>query len=297
MARDWENTFTAWTKPSSDTEAAKCGNAERMIKEAIDGFDGLKGISIDVFAQGSYKNNTNVRNNSDVDICVCVRDTVFSDFTFSEGLGRADVGLVDATLKYADFKKMVGSALVGKFGKDSVTRGKKAFDVHENTYRVDADVVACFQHRRYLPNKTYLTGTEFVSDDGKRIVNWPHQHYSNGVDKNKQTGNQYKYITRVLKRLCIEMAENDVAAAKQIPSFLIECLAWNTPNDCFAKSTYYDDVRSVLDALYKSTQDDATCGEWGEVSEMKYLFRKQQPWTREQANGFILAAWNHVGFK
>ena len=30
-------------------------------------------------------------------------------------------------------------------------------------------------------------------------------------------------------------------------------------------------------------------------SERKYLFRSGQPWTREQANAFVVAAWQYLG--
>jgi len=39
------------------------------------------------------------------------------------------------------------------------------------------------------------------------------------------------------------------------------------------------------------------CSEWGEVSELKYLFRSPQKWTREQAHKFIDAAWDYIGFE
>ncbi len=55
-------------------------------------------------------------------------------------------------------------------------------------------------------------------------------------------------------------------------------------------------LRSALGYLYVNTEKDALCNEWGEVSELKYLLRPQQKWTRQQANEFILAAWQHVGF-
>jgi hypothetical protein len=40
----------------------------------------------------------------------------------------------------------VQAALEAKFGKDGVTRGNKAFDVHPTGYRVDADVVTAFAY-------------------------------------------------------------------------------------------------------------------------------------------------------
>ena len=303
MAADWESTFKAWSKPSSDTEAEKCGNAETMIKAAIADHPALAGRSVRVFAQGSYRNNTNVRLSSDVDICVCCSDSLFTDFSSAEGFTKADVGLTSpAAYSYEQFRGDVEAALVAKFGGGAVERGNKAFDVHENSRRVDADVVACFEHRRYLrkrPDGTfyYLQGTELRADDGKAVVNWLQQHYDNGVTKNTATGSRYKWITRVLKRLRDKMHEDGVAAAKPIPSFLIECLAWNAPNDCYGRSTYEADVRAVLAHTFNHTLDDEKCREWGEVSELKYLFRAAQPWTRVEAHAFLDAAWNYVGFE
>jgi len=300
MAQDWEQTFRSWSKPSSDTEQEKADNAEKMIRTAITESPKLRTRNIEVFAQGSYKNNTNVRQESDVDICVCCYDSLFDDFSSAGELTRAEVGLVDASYRYAQFKNEVAEAVVAKFGRSGVTRGKKAFDVHANTYRVDADVVPCFEHRRYwLRNNQYgyLSGTEFLPDNGGYVINWPKQHYESGVAKNRDTGNRFKYMVRVLKRLRNQMDEQGIAEARPIPSYLIECLVWNVPNDYFGRDRYTSDVRSVLAHTFNETMNDEKCSEWGEVNELKYLFRSVQPWTREQAHKFLDAAWNYIGFQ
>jgi hypothetical protein len=143
----------------------------------------------------------------------------------------------------------------------------------------------------------YHEGTELRPDNGGKVINWPEQHYQNGVQKNKDTGGRFKLITRAIKRLRNEMDENKVAAAKTIPSYLIECLVWNTPNDGFGHARYTDDVRYVLAHTFNETLTFELCKEWGEVNELKYLFRPSQPWTWEQAHSFLGAAWNYVGFE
>ncbi|MBI3781933.1 MAG: nucleotidyltransferase [Deltaproteobacteria bacterium] len=301
MSYDWENTFRAWAKPLSDTAQTKCENAERMIRAAIRERPTLQQHTIEVFPQGSYRNNTNVREDSDVDICVRYMDAFFSDFTFAQGFTSADIGLTDAAYPYSQFKADVEAALVQKFGRRGVTRGKKAFDIHENTYRIDADVVACFEHRRYTYRRVdgsyaYQSGTEFIADDGPRIINWPQQQYDNGVTKNTATSRRFKAVVRIIKSLCNQMVGEGIDAAKPIPSFLIECLVWNVPNNLFVHDTYAGDVRKALIHLYQQTKDDSPCSEWGEVSECKYLFRSGQPWTRVQANAFVVAAWQYLGF-
>ncbi len=91
---------------------------------------------------------------SDVDICVCYMPIFFYDLSMSGGLTKEDVGITDLPHTYAEFKNEVGAALVAKFGGRGVTRGNKAFDVHESTARVDADLVPCFEHRRYTRRTT-----------------------------------------------------------------------------------------------------------------------------------------------
>jgi len=299
MARDWEADFKRWSKPPTATEDERCGNAESVVRNAIRSYVGFATRNIEVFAQGSYKNGTNVRADSDVDICVRCMDVCFSELP--DGVTSADVGLVDATYTYAEFKNDVGTALTTYLGRDAVRRGNKAFDLHANTYRVDADVVPTFEHRRYLKKPgggfDFLSGTELRPDRGGRIINWPEQNYRNGTDKNQKTGERYKRMVRVLKCLRNEMDDAGVVAAKPIPSYLIECLVWNVPNTKFGHDAYSDDVREILVFLFSSTKEDSGCSEWGEVNELKYLFRSGQPWTREQANVFVVAAWNHIGFK
>jgi len=305
MNSSWENIFRNWAKPSSDTEQQKCDNAVRMVRDAISEDKTLSQKSIEVFAQGSYRNNTNVHQDSDVDICVCLMDVCFVDYSMSGGLTDQDVNVHDVDYTYNEFKNTVEKALITKFGRQSVRRGNKAYDIHANTYRVDADVVPCFEHRRYTGERNfngtyaYLSppGTEFRPDNGGSVINWPQQHYENGVTKNEATGNRFKYITRVLKRLRNEMADKGLSAAKPIPSYLIECLAWNVPNEGFGHDTYADDVRYVLAHTFNETIADEKCREWGEVNELKYLFRISQPWTRQQAHDFLSAAWDYIGFE
>ncbi len=299
---DWESTFRSWARPSSDTEDEKRENAIRGVRAAVDGHPTLSTRTVNVFAHGSYANNTTVRQESDVDIFVLCTDVYFPDFSFAKGFGPNDVGDKESDFKYTQFKNEVEEALVDKFGRDAVTRGKKAFDVHENTYRVDADVVACFEHRRYTVRDDagryqYLPGVEFVSDDSKRVVNWPEQHYENGVTKNELTRNRFKQLVRIIKRLRNEMAEAKTSQANPVPSFLIECLVWNVPNEGFGHSRFTEAVRYVLAHLFNETRSHETCKEWREVSELKYLLRGYKPWTLEQTHAFLATAWDHVGFE
>jgi tRNA nucleotidyltransferase (CCA-adding enzyme) len=79
MSRDWSATFSSWGAPPGTTEQTKCENAERAVRKAIDASAKLSAKSIEVFTQGSYANRTNVREDSDVDICVLYTEAFFDD--------------------------------------------------------------------------------------------------------------------------------------------------------------------------------------------------------------------------
>lgn len=283
MSRDWETQFRDWAKPPGKTEKERCDNAESAIRNAIAASKKLQTRGISVFTQGSYRNNTNVRKDSDVDIGILCTDTFF--YGLPDGTTREDFRIIPATYDYEQYKNEVEEALVNYFGSQAVQRGDKAFDVHGTSYHVEADVVAFFEHRRYQSDGTYLKGVELQTDKEKRrVINWPEQHYENGVQKNKHTGTRFKSIVRVLKALSGEMTEAGNRTV-DIPGFLIECLVWNAPDNHFQHPSYVSDTRSVLYYLYENTRSDGLCEEWGEVSELKYLFRPSQKWTRDQANG------------
>lgn len=297
MPGNWEEKFRDWASPPGKTEEQRCENAVTAIRNALAASQKLKGHGYSVLLQGSYRNNTSVKGESDVDVGVVCSDTFF--YELPDGMELGGFGISPATYHYADFKNDVGEALISYFGTGAVTRGNKAFDVKETSYHVEADVAPFFEHRRYNTSRGYQEGVELRPDTRipPSVINWPEQHYKNGVGKNQATAMRYKAMVRVLKSLRNEMVEKGMEAAEPAIGFLIECLVWNVPNEHFGSARYEDDLRAILVFLYSATNSDSTCSEWGEVSELKYLFRGSQKWTREQANQFVLAAWLHVGFK
>jgi hypothetical protein len=292
----WEDTFRSWASPPGATEQAKCDNAVRAIRKAIEGSAALENRNIKVFAQGSYRNRTNVRIESDVDVCVLCDGTFFFDLPASAT--AEDFGItVPAPYSYPQFKSDVATALVNYFGTPNVRCGNKAFDVHSNTYRVEADVVACFEYHQYWDDGTHRTGTAFAPNSGGKIINFPQENYDNGVWKNDETGGRFKDVVRILKRLKYDMVDNGIAAAKSVPPYLIECLTWNVPKEGFGYDDYVADVRWSLAHVFNVTRNLADCATWCEVNDFKFLFHTSQPWTVAQAHAFASEAWDYLGYE
>jgi tRNA nucleotidyltransferase (CCA-adding enzyme) len=88
-----EETIINWTKPPSDTEETKLSNSERMVREAMQDDPTLSSKNIEIFGQGSYANDTNVRLNSDIDINVKYGDAFYYDLP--KDSKKEDFGLVN----------------------------------------------------------------------------------------------------------------------------------------------------------------------------------------------------------
>lgn len=305
VARDWEETLKLWVKPPSDSEDAKRDRTEEQIKEALKASSRLKSVGYKVYAKGSYANRTNVRLDYDVDIAVECTDFYYHDETGA----AADVKKAAVQSKftgysggysYGQFKNDVEQALVDYYGRTAVTRGNMAMRVREKKTTLPADVVPCFEYRRIYDldasgNFKYYQGTRIFPDRGTHIHNWPRQQYENGVAKNDATGRRFKRMVRALKRL-----ENELVKAgdiKALPSFLMECLVYNVPNEKMNKPTYVADMRAVLATIFNETMQQDRCAQWIEVSGLKWLFHETQPWTYQQAHGLASVAWDYMGFE
>jgi hypothetical protein len=291
-----EESLQSWAKAPGQTELEKCDRAVAAIRKAKDASLALGGRSVRVFAQGSYCNRTNVRQDSDVDVCVLCTDSFF--FQLPEGKTNQDFNFTTpAAYPYSQFKNDVQAALTSHFADGHVVRGNKAFDIKENTYRIAADAVACFEYRHYFPDGTYWSGVSFLPDNGSLVVNWPEQNYENGVAKNTGTGQRFKDVVRILKRLRYKILDENIAAAMPVPSFLVECLVHNAPDPAFQFDAYSDTVRDVLAHLFNNTRKFDDCKEWLEINQRKYLFWTGQPWTYQQAHAFVSSAWDYIGFQ
>ncbi|MGO8996045.1 MAG: nucleotidyltransferase [Polyangiaceae bacterium] len=307
MARDWKEVFSRWSKPLSDTEEAKASHAADMVRDAVKAHAPLAARRLDVYATGSVRNNTNVRAESDIDVAIVCHESIY--YKLPDGTDAATFGITTpAAYSFAQFRNDLEAALRAKFG-SAVKPTDKTFDVPENTYRMEADVTPFFEYRRYSGSGradlqwAYEEGVMSVSKSGLSFTNWHADHYREGVGRNDTTRKRFKRVVRILKNTKIDMLECGTdaarASASKIPSFLIECLVFNAPDTCFNKQEdgYVDDVRAAIAHLWGATKEEGAWRDLLEVSRRKRLFLDGQPWTKEEANAFLLSAWQHLEFR
>ena len=165
---DWEKKFSDWSSPPSDSEQDRIDNSVAAVRKAIANHNALNDKNIEVFVQGSYKNNVNVKKDSDVDIAVLSKKTFIFDSVNEEVKNHVNSNHSPATYDYNTFKNDVQKALENHFGESSVKRGNKAFNIRENTYRVDADVVPFFEYRWYTDINQSSNGVALYTDDASK---------------------------------------------------------------------------------------------------------------------------------
>lgn len=295
-----EEQLKIWTQaPSATKYIATRNRIEKALKNKF-------GTKIDVYLQGSYKNSTNVRSESDVDIIV--------EYTLAHYPGLYLISEEEKAryyrethnshpYKFFDFKKDVYNALKEEFSDSEVKKGEKSIKVLKNESRVNADVIACFTHQRYINYSDIdpdATGIHFFTEKGQEVFNFPRQHHQNGEDKNSpaRTNGKYKDAVRIYKNINSKLIDGGFLKEGEIPSHFIECLVWNAPDYCFKYSSYSDILKYVTATvnvdMFDSTKDPYN--KYAYIHDLKWLFQGNSTYTPSMANKFMNSVWNFAGF-
>jgi hypothetical protein len=251
-----------------------------------------------IFLQGSYKNDTNVYGDSDVDVVIRLNETFYTDLS---QLPEDDKVLwnsarSDASYSLNQFKADVLSWLTKKFGND-VQPGTKAIFLKGNGGRRDADVLVCANLRRYHRYKNwqdqkFTEGICFFLPDGTRIDNFPSLHSDNCTQKHQGTKNWFKPTVRICKNLRNALVQEGKIKDGLAPSYFLEGLLYNVPISQFG-GTEQQNLKDTLEWLNKADRSKFLC-----ANEQYYLFHASSPvtWRTENCEKFLGAAverWNN----
>lgn len=248
-----------------------------------------------IFLQGSYKNNTNVYGDSDVDVIIRLNSIFYTDLDQlpDEDKDIYNTSRSSADYSLEDFKGHVISWLVKNYG-DNVDPGTKAIFINGDGNRRDADVLPCATLRRYYRFKgwndqRYAEGICFFLPDGTRIENFPIQHSENCTAKHQNTKQWFKHTVRIYKNLRNSMINKNMIDSSLAPSYFLEGLLYNVPIEQFGGSevvNFYD----TLNWLVEADRRKFLC-----ANEKFYLFSSSSPvtWRTEKCATFLKAALNY----
>lgn len=301
MPRFTEEQLNQMCRPASASEETKLQNAESLLKRALSASTIVQSSKYEIFGQGSYANNTNIRLNSDIDINVCYTDGFY--YQIPEGKVANEYGLGNpSSYSFQAFKTNIEEMLIAYYGRSEVIRKNKCITIKGNTNRIQIDVVPTWKYRRYdnANNQNYVEGVVLYADNNqyKQITNYPKQHLKNGVDKNTDTLRRFKRLTRIFKNVRIKMDNDNYHKNENINSFLLECLAFNVPTTTYNKNkyscTWNDILKDAIFYIWNNTKEDSTIYEgWGEVSELLYLMRDHK-WSRQDVHDYMYWMWNYL---
>ncbi|WP_417277427.1 nucleotidyltransferase [Castellaniella sp.] len=291
-----ESQLESWSHQGSITQSS---NTYNSIKDVLEHRTApYSGKKFNVFLQGSYGNDTNIYAESDVDIVIRLDDSFFSDLALLSEEEKASHkrAFSDAAYTHVDFKRDVLSVLVRQYGSE-VKIGDKAITINANGSRRKSDVIVATQFRRYFTFRSssdseYVEGICFFNGAGERIANYPKQHSENLTTKHQASSRWLKPMARVFKNMRSRMVDGGLIKAGIAPSYYIEGLLYNVPNEKLT-SSYQDCVVNTLNWYQQEAKKvDLVC-----ANEQYYLLRDGSHvcWSQANCDAFIEATvklWN-----
>lgn len=196
-----------------------------------------------------------------------------------------------ATYSLSEFRNAVLEALKNYYTYSEVSEGDKCIKVAKNSNRLDADIIVCNQFRKYEQFTSILTpyieGITFNSKSGRNIISYPKVHYENGSIKNSETNNMFKPNVRLFKNARSHMIKNGIIEESLAPSFFIECLLYNVPNNLFVSKysdTYLKVISWLADIVINDEYDTLMCQD----EQLELFGDSPEQWNKEDAAKFIM---------
>ena len=268
-----ERTISRWSQHQASTAFTQ---SHLLIREALDDYSWPADIKYEVFLQGSYKNDTNLGGDSDVDVVVrlnqpaqAARGRAFRQATAG---GRLPPG---AYQRWKSLRDHALKAMRAGFG-DAAKSGRKTLKVPKGRIPADADLVVTVSYKESIGF--------YLSDERRWVVSFPQQHHDQGEKKEEATGRRFKRTIRMFKAARNWLVEKKVLTKDDAPSYFIECLLYNVPDGLFNPDlapTY----TGILGWLRKAELKEFVC----QNGQVPLFGRGREQWSQEKARKFVKA--------
>lgn len=190
--------------------------------------------SIKIDIQGSYANETNIRECSDIDVLVELQDIFLYDdslLTPAEKDAR-DKYYITAGYDYTSFKEDLYKAIEFYYSNDkaSVRKGNKSIKIKLGV--AEADIIPCFSYYKFhnfegsKEDSNVTEGICFFAKDGTKIVSFPKQHLETCAKKEIET-NIFKDVVKIIKNIKEILLEQNRIKKDVACSYFIENLVYN----------------------------------------------------------------------
>lgn len=203
------------------------------------------------FLQGSYRNDTNIRAESDVDIVTKTQSIFYYDISALSAADQEEYRKNTPAANYSvpQFKSEVMDWLHLHYGTDLDTTGNKALTIAARNNRRKADILVCATFKRYyyagFMGIQFVEGIKFFTNDGQWVENYPVLHSDNLTARHQESDGWLKPTIRILKNMRNRARDAGILPQGVAPSYYIEGLLYNVPLDCFGRS-YSDTIFACL---------------------------------------------------
>ena len=268
-----ESTLSSWSHHEAGTAFKQ---AHVPIREALELHEGLSQFKYDVFLQGSYKNDTNLGGDSDVDVVVRLSSKLKPVVAALTGERlQKDGSHRFVHQQWRSFRDEALKALRARFGR-AAKSGRKTLKVPKGRIPADADIVVTVSHREgigfYLP------------DERRWVVSYPQQHHQRGSKKEEATTRRFKRTIRMFKAARNHIVDKGVLTKSDAPSYFIECLLYNVPDQVF-KRKLAPTYTGILDWLKSAELKDFKC----QNGQVLLFGPAPEQWSQKKARAFVKA--------
>ena len=196
-----ESTLTKWSHHQSGTAFKQ---AHVPVRETLSAHNWPSDVKYEVFLQGSYKNDTNLGGDSDVDVVVRLASKLRPRVAALAGEQLQNDGSHRFALeRWQSFREYALKAMRARFG-NAVMSGRKTLKLPKGKIPADADLVVTLSHKQgigfYLP------------DAGRWVVSFPQQQHQRGLKKEQATNKRFKRTIRMFKA-----ARNQLVSKRVLP--------------------------------------------------------------------------------
>ena len=286
-----ESQLSRWSNHGAQETAKRTHEAIRRVLAA---HTWPSGMTYDIYLQGSYRNDTNIRGDSDVDLVLEFTSSYKSDVRALSLRDRQGISKPSGPpiSSLNSFRQEAVKGLRSGFGSGMVIQGNKSIKVKAASSRLAADVVVCMQFRRFTKSGAYQQGmTLWALQDKRWVINYPKLHCRNGADKSSRTHDRYKRTVRMFKNVRNYLVSQRKISAKSVPSYFLEGLLYNAPDEAF-QAGFQQTYCSVVNWMAKADLKKLVC-----QNGQQYLFGPSaEQWALTRAKVLtnrLVALWNN----
>lgn len=230
-------------------------NAEtyKKVKEIFHGKYFNRSKRYEIYLQGSVANRTNIWADGDIDIIFQFNGTFCYEYNYHPSIYNNPSDYTQQQLRQ-DIKNILDRQSISYEEKNKCIKLFLRGDEWQNV-----DLVPCFQYRKHYGRVEYeyYEGIAIRTLNGELIINYPKQHRENGEQKNKRSG--YKNMVRIFKNIRNNLVDEGIIDENLAPSYFIECLIYNVPDDKFNENNFRSILCNCLNWLWKNDLQYLKC--------------------------------------